>query len=59
MLSCVLYHVRMIELVKLGNGWLAIYRTSAPAVLIVSPDEARSLELALGEVSSGRKIKVL
>lgn len=50
MLSCVLYHVRMIELVKLGNGWLAIYRTSAPAVLIVSPDEARSLELALCEV---------
>ena len=42
----------MIEIVKLGNGGLAIYRTSAPAVLIVSTDEARALELALGEVAT-------
>lgn len=41
----------MIEIVKLGNGGLAIYRATAPAVLIVSMDEARALELALGEVS--------
>ena len=41
----------MIEIVKLGNGGLAIYRTSAPAVLIVSKDEARALELALSEVT--------
>lgn len=40
----------MIEIVKLGNGGLAIYRTTAPAVLIVSVDEARALELALAEV---------
>lgn len=42
----------MIEIVKLGNGGLAIYRTTAPAVLIVSMDEARALELALGEVAT-------
>lgn len=41
----------MIEIVKLGNGGLAIYRSTAPAVLIVSMDEARALELALGEVT--------
>ena len=41
----------MIEIVKLGNGGLAIYRTSAPAVLIVSKDEARALELALSEAT--------
>lgn len=40
----------MIEIVKLGNGGIAIYRTTAPAVLILSMDEARALELALGEV---------
>lgn len=42
----------MIEIVKLGNGGLAIYRTTAPAVLIVSTDEARALEQALGEVAT-------
>ena len=42
----------MIEIVKLGNGGLAIYRTNAPAVLILSTDEARALELALNEVSA-------
>lgn len=40
----------MVEIVKLGNGGLAIYRTTAPAVLILSVDEARALELAIGEV---------
>lgn len=40
----------MVEIVKLGNGGLAIYRTTAPAVLILSTDEARALELAIGEV---------
>lgn len=40
----------MIEIVKLDNGGVAIYRTYSPAVLIVSQDEARALELALGEV---------
>lgn len=42
----------MIEIVKLGNGGLAIYRTNAPAVLLISTDEARALELALNEVNS-------
>lgn len=42
----------MIEIVKLGNGGLAIYRTTSPAVLLISTDEARALELALNEVSS-------
>lgn len=45
----------MIEIVKLGNGGLAIYRSTAPAVLIVSMDEARALELALGEVTQWRE----
>ena len=42
----------MIEIVKLGNGGLAIYRTTSPAVLLISTDEARALELALGEVAT-------
>lgn len=44
----------MIEIVKLGNGGLAVYRTTSPAVLILSMDEARALEQALGEVATWR-----
>lgn len=40
----------MIEIVKLGNGTLAIYRPDALAVLVVKPDERDALADALKAV---------